>query len=109
MFISSKSEDYPIAEKVYDFLVANGLTVFLASTELRRIGEATTYHFNGPLTWDQGLSLVKTKDEYSIFASTYCEFETIPTIEEIRGIITQTVDLMDNENFRSSIYTLLSI
>lgn len=44
-----------------------------------------------------------------IFASTYCEFETIPTSEEIRGIITQTVDLMDNENFRSSIYTLLSI
>ena len=40
VFISSKSEDYPIAEKVYDFLVANGLTVFLASTELRRIGEA---------------------------------------------------------------------
>ena len=40
VFISSKSEDYPIAEKVYDFLVANGLTVFLASTELSRIGEA---------------------------------------------------------------------
>lgn len=70
---------------------------------------ATTYHFNGPLTWDQGLSLVKTKDEYSIFASTYCEFETIPTSEEIRRIITQTIDLMDNENFRSSIYTILSI
>lgn len=40
VFISSKSEDYPIAEKVYDFLVDNGLTVFLASRELRRIGEA---------------------------------------------------------------------
>lgn len=40
VFISSMSEDYPIAEKVYDFLVANGLTVFLAITELRRIGEA---------------------------------------------------------------------
>ena len=40
VFISSKSEDYPIAEKVYDFLVANGLTVFLASRELSRIGEA---------------------------------------------------------------------
>lgn len=40
VFISSKSEDYPIAEKVYDFLVANGLTVFLASRELNHIGEA---------------------------------------------------------------------
>ena len=40
VFISSKSEDYPIAEKVYDFLVANGLTVFLANVELSRIGEA---------------------------------------------------------------------
>lgn len=40
VFISSKSEDYPIAEKVYDFLVDNGLTVFLASRELHIIGEA---------------------------------------------------------------------
>ena len=40
VFISSKSEDYPIAEKVYNFLVANGLTVFLASKELNHIGEA---------------------------------------------------------------------
>ena len=40
VFISSKSEDYPIAEQVYDFLVANGLTVFFANVELSRIGEA---------------------------------------------------------------------
>ena len=37
VFISSKSEDYPIAERVYDFLVANGLSVFLASKELEKI------------------------------------------------------------------------
>lgn len=39
VFISSKSEDYPIAEKVYDFLVANGLTAFLTSKELENINE----------------------------------------------------------------------
>lgn len=39
VIISSKSEDYPIAEKVYDFLVANGLTVFLTSKELENINE----------------------------------------------------------------------
>lgn len=40
VFISSKSEDYPLAEKVYDYLVNNGLSVFLASKELEHIGEA---------------------------------------------------------------------
>ena len=39
VFISSKSEDYPIAEQVYDFLLSNGLTVFLASRELEVIAE----------------------------------------------------------------------
>ena len=39
VFIASKSEDYPIAEKVYDFLVANGLTAFLTSKELKNINE----------------------------------------------------------------------
>ena len=40
VFLSSKSEDYSISEKVYDFLVSNGLKVFLASRELDRLGEA---------------------------------------------------------------------
>lgn len=40
VFISSKSEDYPIAEEVYEFLNKNGLTVFLASKELECIGES---------------------------------------------------------------------
>lgn len=40
VFISSKSEDYPLAQQVYDFLVANGLKVFLACKELDRLGEA---------------------------------------------------------------------
>lgn len=40
VFISSKSDDYVYAEQVYDFLVANGLSVFLACRELKMIGEA---------------------------------------------------------------------
>ena len=40
VFISSKSEDYPIAEQIYDFLIAKGLNVFLASKKLDEIGEA---------------------------------------------------------------------
>jgi hypothetical protein len=40
VFISSKSEDYPIAEKIYDFLISNKYSVFLASKELEKLGEA---------------------------------------------------------------------
>lgn len=40
IFISSKSEDYPIAEEVYKFMKDAGLSVFLASRELRKIGRA---------------------------------------------------------------------
>lgn len=39
VFISSKSEDYVYAEQIYNFLIANGLSVFLACRELKRIGE----------------------------------------------------------------------
>ncbi|MBR5893128.1 MAG: TIR domain-containing protein, partial [Bacteroidaceae bacterium] len=40
VFISSKSEDYHLAKEVYNFLKANGLSVFIASEELKKIGEA---------------------------------------------------------------------
>ena len=40
VFISSKSEDYPLAEKVYGFLREQGISAFLASKELEKIGEA---------------------------------------------------------------------
>lgn len=40
VFISSKSEDYHLAEKVYDFLTAKGLSVFLASKILEKLGES---------------------------------------------------------------------
>lgn len=40
VFISSKSEDYHLAEGVYNFLKKNGLSVFIASKELQKIGES---------------------------------------------------------------------
>ena len=40
VFISSKSEDYHLAEKVYDFLTNKGLSVFLASKILEKLGES---------------------------------------------------------------------
>lgn len=40
VFISSKSDDYHLAEEVYDFLTDSGLSVFIASEELKRIGKA---------------------------------------------------------------------
>lgn len=40
VFISSKSEDYHFVEEVYNFLKTNGLSVFIASEELKKIGEA---------------------------------------------------------------------
>ena len=38
VFISAKSEDYDLARRVFKFLVDNGLSVFLATAELRKIG-----------------------------------------------------------------------
>lgn len=39
VFISSKSEDYPYAEDVYNFLCDKGLRVFFADKELEKMGE----------------------------------------------------------------------
>ena len=40
VFISSKSEDYPLAREIYSFLTKNGLSVFFADIELQKIGKA---------------------------------------------------------------------
>ena len=40
VFISCKSEDYKYAENIYQFLVDNGFNVFLASRELRNLGDS---------------------------------------------------------------------
>lgn len=40
VFISCKSEDYKYAEEIYNFLNSNGIYTFLASKELRILGES---------------------------------------------------------------------
>lgn len=40
VFISCKSDKYDLAEKVYDFLTANGLNVFFAKNILKKIGSS---------------------------------------------------------------------
>lgn len=40
VFISANSKDYDLADRIYNFLVQNGFSVFLASHELRKIGQA---------------------------------------------------------------------
>lgn len=40
VFISCKSEDYIYAEEIYDYLKEHGIKAFLASRELRRLGES---------------------------------------------------------------------
>lgn len=40
VFISCKSEDYVYAEEIYEFLQNNGVNAFLASKELRKLGES---------------------------------------------------------------------
>ena len=40
VFISCKSEDYQSAEEIYEFLEANGIHTFLASKELRKLGDS---------------------------------------------------------------------
>lgn len=40
VFISCKSEDYGYAEEVYNFLNSNGIQTFLASKELRKMGDS---------------------------------------------------------------------
>ena len=40
VFISCKSEDYKYAEEIYEYLKENGLYVFLASKELRTLGDS---------------------------------------------------------------------
>jgi len=40
VFISCKSDDYGYAEQVYEFLVSSGKKVFLASREIRKLGDS---------------------------------------------------------------------
>lgn len=66
VFISCKSEDYPLAKGVYEFLNNNGVRTFLASESLRRTGN-TEYlnEIDDALDGCKHLIVFCTKAEYA--------------------------------------------
>ena len=82
IFISCKSEDYEIAEKVYSFLNVNGFRVFLSSKELRRMAQAD-YMDAISVVLDTAYSMIviSTKKEY--LKSKWVKFEWSTFLNEI--------------------------
>ena len=65
----------------------------LVSHELNRLNENNQY---------QSEITIQEKDrEYSIFSFTDHTFDAVPSTSEVRDLMIHTIDLMDNENFRS--------
>lgn len=65
VFISSKSEDYPLAEKVYEFLLSHNISAFLACTVLQQIGEAEYARaIDAALDSSEHIIVVASKLEY---------------------------------------------
>lgn len=67
--------------------------VGLVSHELNRLNENNQY---------QSEITIQEKDgEYLIFSFTDYTFDAVPSTSEVRDLMIHTIDLMDNENFRS--------
>lgn len=67
--------------------------------ELNRLNENNKY--------ESEISIKENNGEYSIFAFTDCEFEKAPTTDEVQALMIHTIDVMDNENFRSLICAIM--
>lgn len=67
--------------------------------ELNRLNEKNNYKSE--------ITIQENGGEYSIFAFTDCEFEKAPSANEVRDLMTHTIDVMDNENFRSLICAIM--
>ena len=74
IFISCKSEDYDIAEKVYSFLTNNGFSVFLASQELRKMAKAD-YMDAISIALDSAYSMIVVSSKKKYLTSEYVKFE----------------------------------
>ena len=82
IFISCKSEDYEIAEKVYSFLNVNGFRVFLSSKELRRMAQADYMDaISVALDTAYSMIVISTKKEY--LTSKWVKFEWSTFLNEI--------------------------
>lgn len=67
--------------------------VGLVSHELNRLNENNQYQSE--------ITIQENDGEYSIFSFTDHTFDAIPSTSEIKDLMIHTIDLMDNENFRS--------
>lgn len=84
VFISCKSEDYPLAKPIYDYLVECGLVVFLASVELRKSGVAVFGKvIDAALESAEHMIVFTSKAEY--VTTTYVEDEWRTFDNEIRS------------------------
>lgn len=84
VFISCKSEDYPFAIKVYQYLREHNYNVFLADTELRKKGNAEYGEIiDEALDSATHMVIVATKPEYIMSAYVKSEWRTF--IEEKRS------------------------
>ena len=84
IFISCKSEDYPIARKVYQYLKGQNYSVFLADTELRKKGNAEYGKIiDEALDTATHMIIIASNPEY--IRSTYVESEWRIFMEEKRA------------------------
>lgn len=67
--------------------------------ELNRLNENNKYKSE--------ITIQENGGEYSIFAFTDCEFEKAPSTDEVQALMIHTIDIMDDENFRSLICTIM--
>lgn len=67
--------------------------------ELNRLNENNQYKSE--------ITIQGNGDEYSILAFTDCEFEDMPSTDEIKDLMIHTIDVMDNENFRSLVCAIM--
>ena len=73
--------------------------VGLIPHELNRLNENNQYKSE--------ITIQGNGDEYSIFAFTDCKFEKTPSTDEIEDLMIHTIDVMDNENFRSLVCAIM--
>lgn len=99
IFISCKSEDYPVARKVYQYLKGQKYSVFLADTELRKKGNAEYGKIiDEALDTATHMIIIASNPEY--VRSTYVESEWRIFMEEKRvgrktGNIISLIDGID--------------
>lgn len=83
IFISCKSEDYPVARKVYQYLRDQKYSVFLADTELRKKGNAEYGKIiDEALDYATHMIIIASKSEF--IRSPYVQSEWRTFIEEKR-------------------------